>query len=198
MKHTLIKPSYDPWTNYCFDCLSEIEMILQQYSLPYTSFEIEKATRENVYPFLIEEKTNFVIGYGHGNENCFCGHKHCEVIQINDDEIFLNNIFYFYACLTGAKLGQNIIDKGGVGFLGYKNIIYVNLLNKEPFSRTANAGLIKMIAEKCDLYEAYKTIQEIYIEEMNNCIKNMNFETYNLLKDNYNALVFIDKSESKI
>lgn len=115
---------------------------------------INKATTKyNSKPFVY-------IAYSHGNQNEFRCNGMPYICSLNV-KYFTNSFLYSTACHTGKKIAYDLIDKGCITFVGYKETSHAFL--KEEYRR---------ISINCDNY-ALKMflLMDVTIEEAVNSMK---------------------------
>jgi len=87
----------------------------------YTVFDnvAEAAVHDTVHQSIETNGPFIFYGAGHGNETKFTGDSQDIIFSIDDCDILAGRLVDLHSCLTGVRLGPEIIKKGGVSFLGY-------------------------------------------------------------------------------
>jgi hypothetical protein len=115
----------------------------------------------NTSPFIF-------VAYSHGNEKALCCGSNCYVEKDVNAHHFVNSLFYTTACSAGKELGNHLIEKGCLAFVGYKTEInaYRQEGKKEISRNCDNAGIIAFLSENITIREAYKRMKNYYTQHI--------------------------------
>jgi hypothetical protein len=89
----------------------------------YTCIHLDQTytTREDFENSISYNDPVFFHGYGHGNQTQFTGYYGVILESCVNDQLLAGRLTYLVSCETGAGLGPSIIEKGGWGYIGYRN-----------------------------------------------------------------------------
>ncbi|MDR1317928.1 MAG: hypothetical protein LBK13_13765 [Spirochaetales bacterium] len=122
--------------SYCVNKLKKI-FFNNVTAIEFTSGKIKNDISINVW--LEQIKCNFIfIALTHGSESELIGSNALPYVAVDINVSYLKNSFSFcFSCNAGKVLGKEIIDKGGLCFVGHNNTVYANNtgLWRELFSK---------------------------------------------------------------
>jgi len=139
------------------------------------------------------------IAYSHGNEQAlYCGGSNYVEKNINT-HLFLNSLFYTTACSAGKKLGDDLIAQGCSVFIGYKKEKYIfpEKAKQEISTLCDNAGIIEFLSNDITIFEAFKKMEDIYTQQIDNLINADDILFVAHLVDAREALVFLGRHDLK-
>jgi hypothetical protein len=139
------------------------------------------------------------IAYSHGDKQAlYCGKNKYVEKNINTN-MFINSLFYTTACSAGKELGDDLIDKGCSVFIGYKKekFIFPEKVKREISTLCDNAGITEFLSNDITIFEAFKKMEDIYTQQIDNLnnADDMVFAAH--LVDAREALVFLGKHNLK-
>jgi hypothetical protein len=141
---------------------------------------------------------NFLfIAYSHGDADCLTAGGEAYVHLDKNTHLFNNSFFYAVACLTGARLGQNLVDSGCHVFIGYKDPFYVLNGKLQLSVNCANIG-IKMFLSGKSAEEAFRLIESYYNQEIDRLVFFSDIMAASVLAGNKNALVLVGRNDLTI
>jgi uncharacterized protein YkvS len=188
---------------YFEDCKSQLLSIIEEQngSVNYNPNELPSNHCNNVFIDILMPKYKpnpfIFIAYSHGNEKAL----HCEntpyVKKDVNTHLFANSLFYTTACSTGKELGEDLINKGCLAFIGYKNdtIAFTEGLKKEVSKNCDNSGIIAFLADDITIFEAFKKMKNYYAQQIDrlNTVKDRLFAGH--LVDAMESLVFLGRRD---
>ena len=80
----------------------------------------ELATKQFVWDTIKSIDPILFFGVGHGTEDVFTGFRGDIIFSTCNNEVLKNRIVFLISCLTGVKLGKDMVDKGAIAYLGFK------------------------------------------------------------------------------
>jgi len=190
---------------YFEDCKKQLLSTLNKLNNPviYDISEIpsNNCNNKDIDSLLIKYTPNpfIFIAYSHGNEQAlYCRGNNYVEKNINT-YIFLNSLFYTTACSVGKELGDDLIDKGCSVFIGYKKekIIFPEKIKQEISTLCDNAGIIEFLSNDITIYEAFKKMEDIYTQQIDNLINADDMLFAANLVDARESLVFFGKHNLK-
>jgi len=95
----------------------------------------EYAIKPNFIYEIDENDPILISGVGHGNEDVFTGQNGNILMKVDDTEtkrIAKNRHFVLLSCRVGKKLGEKLIDYGGIAFHGYNDDFIFMVSSPEP------------------------------------------------------------------
>ncbi|MFH1256659.1 MAG: hypothetical protein V1494_05215 [Candidatus Diapherotrites archaeon] len=189
MGYIVIRPIYDPATDFAQTLASQIIEALEKKEIKPRDYYYKDATKKKIHKFLLDRRNgpSAIFGFGHGDRRTFYGHNEEPIFtcnQTSNKKIFFGSFFYLYSCNCGKELGKKIVDAGGKGFLGYVGIVCYHPRNPLPIIRSANKGILAMIKKGCSLKSAYDITIKAYGEEIKKAEKSKKFWLYETLKTN--------------
>lgn len=183
---------------YFENCKNQLLSILEEHHALVNNKPHEVSTRHcnNVYIDLLLPKYNaypfIFIAYSHGNEKALCCRDNNYVEKDANTHNFTNSLFYTTACSVGKELGEHLISKGCLAFIGYKNSI--NVYRQDIKNRISmncdNAGIITFLLDDITIFEAYERMKNFYTQQIDKLyeVKDMLFAAD--LVETLDALVF--------
>ncbi|MGE0884814.1 MAG: hypothetical protein AB7P14_14815 [Blastocatellales bacterium] len=79
------------------------------------------AQREEVKREIYGANIRYLFGVGHGERDCFCGHRNSPIFRVGEyeqDEV-RGKIIHLLSCFTAETLGDDFIRQGAEAFFGY-------------------------------------------------------------------------------
>lgn len=145
----------------------------------YTVFDnVAEAAVHDIVHQSIQTNDPFIFyGCGHGNETTFTGDNLDVIFTVEDCDILAERLVDLHSCLTGSRLGPEIIKKGGVSFLGYvkewgwlteedpsdPDADPYDCIYAKPFWESANQYMVSLFAGR-ETEKAYTECYEKYNE----------------------------------
>lgn len=147
-----------------------------------TNFNVIDLQKENFieekFSTLMEEHNpKFVFLNGHGDSFSAKGFNQTNVITANKNDYLLKGkIAHILSCHTAIFLAQSAMDKGCLGYIGYKNYFWVGYLEDEPETDIIS----KMFQEAVNIVsttllnggsveESFDKSQNVYEKKINEC-----------------------------
>ena len=114
---------------------------------------------------LINSGNFLFITYCHGNEDRLEANN-CSFVESDKNvNLFINSLFYSVSCLSGKKLGQNLIDNGCHIFIGYKEVFRIIPSNYQITIECSNFAFKKFV-EGMPIGDAFDLMIEFYYQEV--------------------------------
>jgi len=161
--------------NYFGDCKNQFLGVVKENYTPtnYKLKEIPSIYCNNVYIenliSQIQPNPFIFIAYSHGNEKAlYCDGNYYVKCDVNT-HYFANSIFYTSACSAGKGLGEELISKGCLAFIGYITDTRCDFIedSKKQTSRNCdNAGVITFLSEDITIFDAYNKMKNYYKQEI--------------------------------
>jgi len=104
------------------------------------------------------------IGISHGNEEELVSHE--VYVSASNLTSFSNSLFYSCACLTGLKLGKNLIGAGCLVFVGYNDTVLVNVDYFEIFYNCQNHCIKEFLKGNETIEGSFSKMIDYYNEEI--------------------------------
>ena len=95
------------------------------------AFTGSDAVQANVYAVMRNETGLIVTGVGHGNEDVFTGDQERTIFETcqTPPEILVGQYVTHLSCSTGKRLGPDLVSKGALVFMGYKDVFWFMINN---------------------------------------------------------------------
>jgi len=184
---------------YFVKCIEDLKAFLPSCRQEFQIEEIHGAQLNDEYLETVVEKyrpQQFIFAaYSHGNELFLRHGSNDYIIVYENTHLFSNSLFYSNACLTGKRLGPDLINKGCLGFIGYSDAVYSSLLF-EIFCQCDNYG-IKKFLEGERLGTAYQQMKNNYTEQIDK-IYAANAVLASLLRHSRDVLILLGDSDLTI
>lgn len=117
---TITRPNSDAATYLGSIALGHAVSYMRSRGIYVDDLAADRATRDSVLRSLSTFDSIYFTGVGHGNNTTFTGQNQQPVFwKCNCDEL-RGRVVFLLSCLTGAELGPDIVSKGGLSFIGYK------------------------------------------------------------------------------
>jgi hypothetical protein len=188
---------------YFEDCKNQLLSILEEQRefANYALHELSGNHFNNVYiDFIMPQyKPNpfIFIAYSHGNEKELYCENDSYVKKEANTHHFANSLFYTTACSVGKELGEDLIDKGCLAFIGYKRdtVVFIEGLRKDVSRNCDHAGIIAFLADDITIFDAFKKMKNYYAQQIDrlNNVKDRLFAGH--LVEAMESLVFFGKSD---
>lgn len=128
-------------------CAEDVKQSLiedkHQLALEISSQKLNTFFFEIALPNYTAKKFIFTA-YSHGNEDRLTSNS--TYLSVDSDlQPFQNSLFYTFSCLTGVTLGNKLIEKGCLAFLGYRIEAHIITYNEDIFTECSNFGLKRFI-----------------------------------------------------
>jgi hypothetical protein len=167
----------------------------------YTIDEIHTSRCNEVY---IQERissvnsNNFLfVAFSHGDEDCLTASGTAYIHSDSNSHLFSNSFFYAVACSVGARLGQNLIERGCQVFIGYKEPFCILHQREHLAVNYANIG-IKMFLSGHSAEEAFRLIERFYTQEIDKLVGFNDIIAAGVLMGNRSALVLYGRNDLTI
>lgn len=157
---------------WCEEIIREAQGKFDIIDLKKENFTEEKFSR------LVKQKNpKIVFLNGHGDAFSAMGFNKIPVITAGiNDYLLKGRIAHVISCFTGIFLAQAAIDKGCMGYLGYKNYFYIWFIENEPerdiiatmFQEAVNSAS-KILINGGSIREAFEKSQQTYEKRINEC-----------------------------
>jgi hypothetical protein len=187
---------------YFEDCKNQILPILKRSNTEL--HEISSIKCNNAYIDFTIPKYNskpfIFIAYSHGNESALCCNGNCYVEKDSNTHYFVNSLFYTTACSTGKRLGEDLINKGCLAFIGYGsniNVYYNQDVRKKTLMNCDNAGIVAFLSDDITIFEAYKKMKSYYSYHIDKLHETKDMLFAAELVEARDALVFLGKRDLK-
>jgi hypothetical protein len=191
---------------YFKDCKKQLLSILEEQNDPlkYKLNEISSDYCNNVYinSLMPQHMSNpfIFIAYSHGNEKALCCGNSCYIEKNVNTHYFKNSLFYTTACSTGKELGEDLINKGCLAFIGYKTeaIAFLEGSMKEISIKCDNAGITEYLSNDITIFEAFKKMKDCYTQQIDRVLNDNKLALFAAtLVEARDSLVFFGKNELK-
>lgn len=146
-----------------------------------------------------EEKLCFVA-YSHGNKNAVVCKGEAYVKVNENTHLFNNAIFYSNACLCGAELSFDLINKGCKAFIGSNEETNVLLLDPNLSAKLDNYALMIFVEQDKTIYDSYISMLNYYdyeIDKLNELEGAFGFGKAAYLIEARDALIFLGDKNIK-
>ncbi|MCL2294233.1 MAG: hypothetical protein FWC36_05150 [Spirochaetes bacterium] len=184
--------------DYFEDCKNHLLSFLEECSelVNKNPHEISSTCCNSAYLDIMMPKYKpnpfIFIAYSHGNERALCCGDNSYIEKNVNAHHFENSLFYTTACSAGKELGEDLISKGCLAFIGYKSEInvYKQKEKMEITKNCCNSGIIAFLSSDITIYEAYKKMENYYTQQIDKLeeFKDMLFAA--CLREARDALVF--------
>mgnify|MGYP001582766571 CR=1 FL=1 len=166
----ITRPNHDLITTYISQWSEFIIAFAKSKShVTYDLFG-KKADRKTFEHYLVSNKPSFLFLNGHGSSDVICGYRD-EVLLDNasDSTLIQGKIIYARSCNAGENLGNTLVTKGVVAFVGYKKSFSIAMQNKFAV-RPKEDPLARFFLEPSNLIASTiikgNTVQEAYQRSM--------------------------------
>jgi len=79
------------------------------------------ATSEHFSLGLSEHDPLFVFGFGHGDGDTYTGQNYDVILEAcQNDQVLRGRVVYLLSCHTATVLGQSMVQKGALSYIGYQ------------------------------------------------------------------------------
>jgi len=138
----IVAPSFDEATGFSYEWSREVLEDAVANGLDIKDLSKKYATKENLYSGLQEHNPILFYHYDHGNEDRIYAQDGTILIDLENAVWLKGRLTYCMNCLSASKLGDKVIELGGVAYIGY--IREFGFLTIEPyvdsFEDSANSG----------------------------------------------------------
>lgn len=133
---------------------------------------------------------NFLfLAYSHGNERCLTSNGGWYVDSPNNTYHFVNAFFYSMACDTGRVMGPELISRGCLAFIGYKDSAMALLGALQTVSIDCDNRGIKNFISGMTLGESVDEMKLFFRQEISRLTKNGDVLAAGYLRHNLACLV---------
>jgi hypothetical protein len=139
------------------------------------------------------------VAYSHGNEKALrCGGNSYVEKNVNTHK-FKNSLFYAMACSTGKELGEDLIKKKCLAFIGYKNEIsgFLGDSKKNISINCDNVGIITFLSNDITIFEAFEKMKKYYTQQIDRLYEFKDMLFAGDLVENRESLVFFGEKNLK-
>jgi hypothetical protein len=177
---------------YFEDCKKQLVSILGEQNdlLKYKLNEISSDCCNSVYinSLMPQHMSNpfIFIAYSHGNEKALCCGNNCYIEKNVNTQ--------------GKELGEDLINKGCLAFIGYKTetIAFLEGSMKEISIKCDNAGIMEYLSNDITIFEAFEKMKNCYTQQIDRVLNDEKFTVFAAaLVEARDSLVFFGKSDLK-
>lgn len=157
---------------WCEEIIKEAEGKFNVIDLKKGNFTEDKLSR-----LIKQENPKIIFLNGHGDSFSAMGFNKVPVITAGlNDYLLKGKIAHVISCFTGAFLAQSAIDKGCIGYLGYKHYFYIWFIENQPekdiiatmFQEAVN-NASKVLINGGSIKQAFEASQATYEKRINEC-----------------------------
>lgn len=157
--------------DYFVKCMEDLKAFLETSGLAVKVVFINSRLSTSAYLETVltdRQERFFFIVYSHGNRVSLKG-RHGQFIEVNlNTGLFVNSFFYCTACLCAHSLGSEIIEDGGLTFIGYSAEVYSLKEEYEEISmKCDNSGLQAYLSEDITAQQALDKMKNYYTFQIN-------------------------------
>lgn len=180
-KILITNPAHDDITRYLFEYSRPIISLAENKGHIVHEITFQGVNKKNVEKFITKQNPKLIIFHGHGATDKICGFEKKEIlIEINiNDHMLKNKIIHSITCSSASELGDSVIKKGGLAYIGFKdefwcpyNPIHVSnpemdimaKCNIEPVMQ-----LSRSLVKNNTVKEAYNRSQETFRKWLDAC-----------------------------
>ena len=174
MKAFVVRPRFDPATEVTFGWSRRVLPLLQNAGLEVVNLGGDRANRRRVERELNADLGNkgLFLFYDHGSDDCFFQKPRWRkgrqvpksIIDTGNVGLLRNKIVFSVCCLAGKTLREICIhQKGGLAFLGYREVFGFFRHVSDYFGECANSG-VEALLEGQDVHEAAETMRNKFLE----------------------------------
>lgn len=120
----VIEANFDDITKAAFRYRREqVYPYLESKGIEITLLQDGMARREYVATAASQPGIGYLLGVGHGQEDCFCGYENSSIFRIGEyeEEEVRGKIVHLLSCSTAITLGADFIARGALAFFGYRD-----------------------------------------------------------------------------
>ncbi len=138
-----------------------------------------------------KDRPFIIVAYTHGNEDALTVGGTSFIKADEDNSFFNNSFFYTNSCLSGKRLGPNLIEQKCKTFIGYDQeiVAFKNELQQESL-KCDNIGINLFLTSDYTAYEAFIGMKDYYTQKANSLDLFRDILSASLLINAREALVF--------
>ncbi|KXB08615.1 hypothetical protein AKJ59_00715 [candidate division MSBL1 archaeon SCGC-AAA385M02] len=117
----IVRPNFDKATGYAHYYIGEfLDYALDAGTLDVIDLEAEGATKQNVLEAIDRHDPRFCYMNGHGGPDTFTVQNKEVLMQTcSGDEVLIERVVLMFSCLTGQRLGPDMVQKGVKSYIGW-------------------------------------------------------------------------------
>jgi len=117
----LVRPDFDKPTSYSHYYMGEfLDYAMETGRLDIIDLEAEEATKQNIVNSINQYDPMFCYMNGHGGPDTYTAQNKEVVMQTcTGDEILIERVVLMFSCLTGQRLGPDMVQKGVKSYIGW-------------------------------------------------------------------------------
>lgn len=127
----MTRPEDDPGTRYLSKWSEKIIDEANNKGVRVIDLYREKANRKRFLGTLMKSNPSLLVLNGHGNENTVTGHNMQAILTEIDGSIVSGKIIFARACRSAKILGPNLVARGVVVYLGYREDFWFKHNNRD-------------------------------------------------------------------
>jgi len=176
----------------------DISAFITQHNNEHLVHEIPSANCTQAYidgymPSLNGERSLF-IAYSHGNNEFLSSVNGKYILSPENTGYFTNCFLYSMACNTGKILGPDVVSKGCITFIGYKDSAYALLGDEKQLSIDCDNKAIKVFMNGSSAENAVIAMKTFLKESIRVLVKNKKALKAGYLRHNLAVLVIYGDS----
>ncbi|WP_278561853.1 hypothetical protein [Phocaeicola plebeius] len=174
-------------------CADEIKQATIENNFSYESISANILTKEIINSYTSSAEEYVFCAFSHGIDTALlCNNE--PYIESNDNVCnFYSSVFFTFACHTAKGIGREFQDAYVLGYLGYKDEIWVIPAYEDIFVKCATSGLLSYLHGN-SLKKSYEDMITEYDRQIKAGKVNL---IYSTLLRNKQALVAIINNETK-
>jgi len=174
-------------------CADEIKQVTIENDFSYESISADSLTKEVINNYTSSADEYVFCAFSHGVDTALlCNNK--PYIESNDNVCnFYSSIFFTFACHTAKGIGKEFQDAYVLGYLGYKDEVWVIPAYEDIFVKCATSGISSYLRGNT-LKKSYENMIAEYDKQIKSGKVNL---IYSALLKNKQALVAIINDDNK-
>src|SRR3989338_7451 len=139
----------------------------------------------------LKEKPFIMVVYSHGVEDAVVSHGTAFIKAGNDNSFYQDSFFYTNSCLSGKKLGRDLITQNCKAFIGYEQSVFAFKEENENISINCdNLGLTAFLTTDITAFDAYTQMKNYLTDKSKDLLKFGDILTSGMLISTREALFF--------
>lgn len=149
----MIAPAFDQASDISFEWYKNALKHIPKDKFNIITLEKEEATRENFEKYI--KDADIFAFWDHGNTNLLGSQqgKNPPLVDFDNDYLLKDKEVWTMACLSGMRLGPDVVKKGGALFQGYRFpfVFTPYPVIKDIFGKSANKGFLSRVVDDKDI-----------------------------------------------
>lgn len=194
----IIEANFDDITKAAFKYRQEnIYPYLTAKGLEIIVLHDGSARREKVKQAIATSNIEYLFGVGHGEKDCFCGHRNLPIFSVGEyeqDEV-KEKIIHLLSCFTAKSLGGDFIKQGAKAFFGYSEDFAIPFEDLEELAELSehffgsDAEIERALADGLPIEEIETRVKQRFDDCINELRKRGKREASAALETNRDLLV---------